>query len=91
MLSVRLLTNLTAAGSIFFLSLPAFAAKPPADENILRGVGGDFKGFDPIEAGDVESAEQVSRVYEGLLEYAYLERPYKAVPRLAEAMPEISR
>ncbi len=57
---------------------------------MLYGIGGDFKGFDPIQAGDVESADQVSRVYEGLLEYAYLERPYKAIPCLAEAMPVVS-
>lgn len=56
----------------------------------LYGVGGDFKGFDPIDSGDVESASQVYRVYEGLLEYAYLDRPYRAIPRLAEALPDVS-
>ncbi len=56
----------------------------------LYGIGGDFKGFDPIDAGDVESADQVYRVYEGLLEYAYLYRPYRAIPRLAEALPKVS-
>src|SRR5580704_8393443 len=56
----------------------------------LYGVGGDFKGFDPIDSGDVESASQVYRVYEGLLEYAYLDRPYRAIPRLAETLPEVS-
>ena len=59
-------------------------------DTALYGIGGDFKGFDPIDSGDVESANQVCRVYEGLLEYAYLERPYRAIPRLAEALPEIS-
>ena len=43
-----------------------------------------------MDAGDVESAREVSHVYEGLLEYAYLERPYRPIPRLAEAMPVIS-
>ena len=56
----------------------------------LYGIGGDFKGFDPIDAGNVESADQVYRVYEGLLEYAYLDRPYRAIPRLAEALPKVS-
>jgi len=59
-------------------------------ESVLHGIGGDFKGFDPVDAGDVESAEQISRVYEGLLEYDYLARPYRVVPRLAEALPEVS-
>ena len=59
-------------------------------KSVLYGIGGDFKGFDPVDCGDVESAAQVSRVYEGLLEYAYLERPYRAIPRLAESLPAIS-
>jgi ABC-type transport system substrate-binding protein len=58
--------------------------------NVLYSVGADFKGFDPADSGDVISAAMVSRVYEGLLEYAYLDRPYHAVPRLAEALPDVS-
>jgi ABC-type transport system substrate-binding protein len=61
-----------------------------AKEMVLYGVGGDFKGFDPVDCGDVESAAMDSRVYEGLLEYAYLDRPYHVEPRLAEGLPEIS-
>jgi ABC-type transport system substrate-binding protein len=59
-------------------------------ESVIYGIGGDFKGFDPVDAGDVESAEQISRVYEGLLEYDYLVRPYRVIPRLAAALPAIS-
>ena len=59
-------------------------------DNILYSVGADFKGFDPADSGDVVSAAMVSRVYEGLLEYAYLDRPYRAEPRLAAALPEVS-
>ncbi len=32
----------------------------------------------------------IARIYEGLLEYDYLARPYKVIPLLAEAMPDIS-
>ncbi|HEY5653702.1 MAG TPA: ABC transporter substrate-binding protein [Pontiella sp.] len=32
----------------------------------------------------------IARIYEGLLQYDYLERPYKVIPALAESMPEIS-
>lgn len=59
-------------------------------DSVLYGGGGDFKGFDPVDCGDVESAVAVSRVYEGLLEYAYLDRPYRVIPRLAETLPEVS-
>ncbi|MEI6082923.1 MAG: ABC transporter substrate-binding protein [Verrucomicrobiota bacterium] len=61
-----------------------------AAETVLYGTGGDFKGFDPVDANDVESADQVGRVYEGLLEYSYLDRPYHVIPRLAAAMPEVA-
>ena len=90
MLSVRLLTKITAAGSILFLASAGFAAEPVRNERTIYAIGGDFKGFDPIDSGDVETAEEACRVYEGLIEYAYLERPYKVIPRLAEALPEIS-
>lgn len=59
-------------------------------ESVLHSIGGDFKGFDPIDSGDVETANQISRVFEGLLEYDYLARPYKVIPRLAAAMPVVS-
>ena len=59
-------------------------------DNTLYSVGADFKGFDPADSGDTVSAAMISRVYEGLLEYAYLDRPYRAEPRLAEALPEVS-
>jgi oligopeptide transport system substrate-binding protein len=68
--------------------LPILAAQHA--DSALYGIGGDFKGFDPVDSGDVESADQVCRVYEGLLEYAYLDRPYRAIPRLAESLPEVS-
>lgn len=50
-----------------------------------------IKGFDPILAGDLYSGEEVSRVYEGLLEFHYLKRPYKLQPNLASAMPTVSK
>lgn len=60
------------------------------DEQVLYGQTARIKGFDPARAGDVASSSVIGRIYEGLLEYAYLERPYRLQPLLAEAMPEIS-
>jgi ABC-type transport system substrate-binding protein len=90
MLPARALTAITAAGSVFLLSLTGCAPKPENNAGTLYLIGGDFKGFDPIDSGDTETAEEICRVYEGLMEYSYLDRPFKAIPRLAEAMPEIS-
>lgn len=49
-----------------------------------------LRGFDPVQAADVYSAKAVGLVYEGLLQYAYEDRPYSVRPSLAEAMPAVS-
>ncbi|MCX6997686.1 MAG: ABC transporter substrate-binding protein [Kiritimatiellaeota bacterium] len=49
-----------------------------------------IRGFDPARISDVASALAVQKVYEGLLQYAYLDRPYHVEPLLAAAMPQIS-
>jgi ABC-type transport system substrate-binding protein len=49
-----------------------------------------IRGFDPITSGDVPTAAAIYKIYEGLLEYEYLARPYKVRPLLAESLPEVS-
>lgn len=49
-----------------------------------------IRGLDPASAGEVSSSMAIARIYEGLLEYDYLARPYKVKPLLAESLPEIS-
>ena len=78
-------------------SSPARAAAPPppkqsasANEIIYYGVTGRIRGFDPVTAGDVASSLAIARVYEGLLQYSYLDRPYRLEPCLAEALPIVS-
>jgi oligopeptide transport system substrate-binding protein len=92
MLPSRLLVLLSAGAIIATVVScgPVFTSDSSDKGNTLCGVGGDFKGFDPVDAGDVESDREICHVYEGLLEYAYLDRPYHTVPRLAQAMPEVS-
>ncbi|MGE4488839.1 MAG: ABC transporter substrate-binding protein, partial [Kiritimatiellales bacterium] len=60
------------------------------DEQVLYGQTTRIQGFDPARAGDVASSMVIGRVYEGLLDYAYLDRPYRVQPLLAESMPEVS-
>ena len=48
------------------------------------------KGMDPINAGDKYSINEVARVYEGLLQFHYLKRPYTLQPALAESLPKVS-
>ncbi|VGO14600.1 Periplasmic oligopeptide-binding protein [Pontiella desulfatans] len=47
-------------------------------------------GLDPATSSSVDASLAISRIYEGLLQYDYLARPYKVVPSLAESMPEVS-
>ncbi len=61
------------------------------DSRTLRLVSaGKVRTTDPIHADDLYSIEQASQVYEGLLEYDYLKRPYRIAPLLAERLPDIS-
>jgi ABC-type transport system substrate-binding protein len=59
-------------------------------ESVLRRETGRISGFDPALAMDVPSVLAISKIYEGLLQYAYLERPYRVEPCLAQALPEVS-
>lgn len=59
-------------------------------KTINIAVSAQIKGMDPIYANDRYSSNEVGRIYEGLLEYHYLKRPYTLVPNLAEAMPKVS-
>ncbi len=53
-------------------------------------VGSEVKGMDPIYSNDRYSSNETARVYESLLDYNYLKRPYQLAPNLAESMPEVS-
>ena len=57
---------------------------------VYYGSTSRIRGFDPVKAGDVASSLAASKIYEGLVEYAYLDRPYHIQPLLAESLPEIS-
>lgn len=73
------------------ISAVSCTKKQNLKEKILnRTVTAKVKGFDPVNAGDTYSSNEVARVYEGLLEYHYLKRPYELIPNLAESMPKVS-
>lgn len=68
------------------------AKKRDASERVLNLVSpAEIKGFDPIQADDLYSGREISKIYEGLLQYHWLKIPYELVPNLAEAMPEVSK
>ncbi len=73
------------------LNLASCTKKEKFDGQVLNlVVSSQVKGMDPIYANDRYSSNEVARVYEGLLEYHYLKRPYTLKPNLAESMPKVS-
>lgn len=59
-------------------------------ESVLCSETQRIAGFDPAKAMDLPSLQAISRMYEGLVQYSYLERPYRVEPCLAEALPAVS-
>ena len=51
--------------------------------------GAAHKTLDPAKQFDQASAEIIMNVYDTLLEYHYLERPYRLVPGLLAKLPEL--
>lgn len=79
---------------LIFASFFATCTKPFRKEegkvlNIVVSSG--VKGFDPIYGNDRYASNEISRVYETLLQYHYLKRPFELVPNLAASMPEVSK
>jgi len=91
-MSCRSFAPCTLAGLIVLIA--GCGAGPQRQERpgemVTYGVTGRIRGFDPILAGDVESAIAIGKIYEGLVQYTYLARPYRVERNLAESLPEIS-
>jgi ABC-type transport system substrate-binding protein len=64
--------------------------KGPETDSVLYGQTARIAGFDPVATGDLASSRAMQRVYEGLLQYDYIARPYRLVPSLAADMPTVS-
>ncbi len=59
---------------------------------INEPVKSQVRGLDPtISASDLYTGLVMGQIYEGLMQYAYLERPVKVEPLLSDGMPEISK
>ncbi|MFT6633108.1 MAG: ABC-type transport system substrate-binding protein [Bacteriovoracaceae bacterium] len=84
----KLSVSILLAFSVMFTSC---TKKKNYEEKVLEiNVSAKVKGLDPVNAGDTYSSGEIARVYEGLLQYHYLTRPFKLEPNLAEAMPTVS-
>ncbi len=65
-------------------------AERPAADMVMYAETSRIRGFDPALVSDVASIQAVQKIYESLLQYAYLDRPYHVEPLLAAALPEIA-
>lgn len=50
----------------------------------------DVRAFDPALANDVPTSIVLGGIFQGLMQFHYLARPYKVVPDLAQAHPVVS-
>jgi len=79
-------------GSLLFVGCGNGDLRSEYDESeaVLYSQTARIRGLDPASAGEVSSSAAIAKIYEGLLEYDYLARPYKVKPNLAKSLPEIS-
>ena len=83
--------NLPIVIITFLITTLSCTKKVEENGKVLNlAVSSQVKGMDPIYANDRYSSNEVARVYEGLLQYHYLKRPYTLVPNLAESLPSVS-
>jgi ABC-type transport system substrate-binding protein len=76
-------------------ALPGFAADAPVDappgDRVLRYAFQVAEtGFDPAQISDIYSRIVTAHIFDSLLTYDYLARPFKLKPLAAAAMPEVS-
>lgn len=83
-----LLTQLSLV--LGLMSGSAFATSTPPIKILKLSTSSKVKTLDPANADDFYSSLEAGRVYEGLIQYHYLKRPFELEPLLAEKMPEVT-
>ena len=68
--------------------LPAYAADPAKTLHVV--LTSAEMSFDPQFSADAGSDGIIDHIYESMLDYDYLARPVKLVPRTLEAMPTVA-
>ena len=71
------------------LAAAALTAAEPL-RTIHTAAGGRVKTLDPAQADDLASRNLTGAVYDTLLQYAYLERPYRLIPSMLAEMPSVN-
>ncbi|HET7793461.1 MAG TPA: ABC transporter substrate-binding protein [Rhizobacter sp.] len=69
---------------------PSVAAQEPAQKILRYAFPIAETGFDPAQVSDLYSRNVNSGLFESLLTYDYLARPFKLKPQTTTALPEVS-
>jgi ABC-type transport system substrate-binding protein len=70
------------------LSLIAASLAMAQPQKVLRyALAAAEIGFDPVQISDLYSRDVTRHIFDGLLTYDYLARPYKLKPNVADGMP----
>jgi oligopeptide transport system substrate-binding protein len=76
--------------AIWFYRKNTHTTQAPKEKVLVTVNEAKIKSLDPVQTNTVYDVREVSKLYEGLLEYHYLKRPHELAPNLAEAMPTVS-
>ena len=76
-----------AASLVLALASPARAADPAKTLRVAFQIA--ETSFDPAFASDAASDAVISNIFDAMLDYDYLARPVRLVPRALEAMPVV--
>lgn len=79
--------RLVFALALAFAATGSDAADPGKTLRVVLSIA--ETSFDPQFASDAASDGVIANIYEAMLDYDYLARPVKVVPRTLEAMPVI--
>ena len=84
----RIVTTIAQAALLFGLAAaPALAADPAKILHVELNIA--ETSFDPAFASDAASDAIIANVFDAMLDYDYLARPVKLVPRGLEALPTV--
>ncbi|MFZ2651676.1 MAG: bicyclomycin resistance protein, partial [Burkholderiaceae bacterium] len=80
-----------AALAAALATAPAVAQSPAAGQKVLRYAFPVAEtGFDPAQLSDLYSRTVTAGIFEALLAFDFLARPFVMKPLTAQALPEIS-
>lgn len=79
-----------AALALAFISTGCTSKVDDKDTTLNIVLRANVKGLDPLRANDLYSSTVIAQIYEGLLQYHYLKRPFTLEPGLADGMPVAS-